>query len=50
MNYDNAIYKSILASERTFDSEGRPYPIADDDLEEILSRSDFAPIKRMVRQ
>lgn len=27
---------------RTFDQEGRPYPIADDDLGEILSKSDFA--------
>lgn len=31
-----------LSSERSFDSEGRPYPIIDDDLADVLSRSDFA--------
>ena len=27
---------------RTFDHDGKPYRILDDDLEDILSRSDFA--------
>jgi len=38
-------YKDLSFS-RTFDEEGRPYPIADDDLSEILSKSDFAKPKR----
>jgi hypothetical protein len=35
-------YKPIFASVRSFDHEGRPFPIADDDLEDILAKSDFA--------
>ena len=35
-------YKSILAIERAFDSEGKPFKIYDDDLEDILAKSDFA--------
>jgi hypothetical protein len=33
---------SHLHTSRSFDSAGRPYPIYDDDLDEIFSRSDFA--------
>lgn len=31
---------------RTFDEEGRPYAIYDDDLAEVLSGSDFAQERR----
>jgi hypothetical protein len=41
--YDISIYKPLLF-ERVFDWEGRPYPIVDDDLDEVLSKSEFAPI------
>ena len=34
-------YKSILDIERPFDSEGKPFRILDDDLEDVLSKSDF---------
>jgi len=39
-------YKSIFAIERSFDPEGKPYQILDDDLEDILAKSDFARGKR----
>jgi len=45
MIYDCYEFKA-LATERSYDSEGRPLPIADDDLEDILSRSDFATPRR----
>jgi hypothetical protein len=35
-----------LRSYRTFDVEGRPYPILDDDLDELLADSDFARPRR----
>jgi hypothetical protein len=41
--YDVPIYKSIL---RTFSEDGKPYPIIDDDLDEVLSKSDFAKPRR----
>jgi len=39
-------FKTICASERSFDHDGRPYPIHDDDLEDIFSKSDYARGKR----
>ena len=38
--YDCQIYR-LLGILRSFDSEGRPYRIRDDDLEEVLSKSDY---------
>jgi hypothetical protein len=46
MNYDCPFYKPFLASDRSFDEDGRPYRIADDDLEDIFSESDFAQTGR----
>ncbi len=40
MSY-GSLYKNLSYS-RSFDSEDRPYPIADDDLSDVLSKSDFA--------
>ena len=41
MIYDVPIIKTILTA-RVFDEHGRPYRIQDDDLEEVLSSSDYA--------
>ena len=43
-------FKSTLQiEERFYDSEGRPFQIVDDDLDEIFSRSDFAQMRRQSR-
>jgi hypothetical protein len=39
----------LLGVSRSFDSEGRPYPIHDDDLDGILAKSDFATTRRRSR-
>jgi hypothetical protein len=39
-------YKSILAIEQAFDSEGKPFKIFDDDLDEVFSKSNYARGKR----
>jgi hypothetical protein len=36
----------LMSISRSFDSEGRPYPIVDDDLSGVLAKSDFAKPKR----
>jgi hypothetical protein len=42
MYYDDVPLFKPLGLERSFDSEGRPYEIFDDDLKDVLAPSDFA--------
>ena len=44
--YPMILFKPIITIERSFDDEGKPFEIADDDLEDIFSKSDFARGKR----
>jgi len=41
MHNDSILYEALHIF-RSFDSEGRPHAIFDDDLEGIFSKSDFA--------
>jgi hypothetical protein len=43
--YDCYVFKP-LGIARSFDHEGKPFPIADDALEDIFSKSDFASGKK----
>ena len=46
MYYEVPVYKPILTISRGFSEDGRPYPIHDDDLSEVLSKSDFTETRR----
>jgi len=39
-------FKCILATERSFDHQGKPCPIMDDDLDDIFSKSDYTRGKK----